>query len=886
MELIGRTREIADVVQRLRDRRLVTLMGPAGIGKTALARRVMGDIAGDFEFGAFFVDLTRVDDPQDVPGALAGQLGFATFDALVNSPSEQPALVVVDNCEHVTAVAADAIADLLASCDSPRVLATSRSPLDLPGESLVVLGPLGLPPPGSADGDTDAVRLFLDRTRDAGSAIADDQLDAVALLCRQLDGVPLALELAAAQTRAMPPGEILERLREGTDVLVRARFRGPDRHRSLTGMVQWSYRLLPPAAVALLDRLGVCAGPFTAALAASLGGDAGLGPDEAADALRLLVDSSLVVADTSAEVTRFRLPESVRMFALRQLRESGRYDEACGLLVDHVVAAAADEFAGIRRWDGGSFVRMLGMYDNAVAALRWCLAHDRTGDRALTLCALLWGVVHQGHTDEIAVLCDETLARWPDPAAPQAADAIATAATARFLVGDPDGALGLARTALDSAGASSTAPVLLRRAMAYAACATGDRSAAERLFAAVADGARNGGLLALALEADVNRAQLLADAGDLSAGRALASAARAEAIRADSPINEVWARSILAQFDLRADGATDPDTAGLAAVSAALDAARRLHYSAAIAVNMRTLAWGLIRAGRYPEAARTLLGLVDHVLSGGGIADLRGALLTAAELLHAVGDPGWPVLAATAWSLPPTGPVGSALDALAAIPPSDATPIERRDAIILVRRALRAQLAAPADPPGTRPAQSGRAAADLARLADRGQYWEVEFAGRVAHLKPSKGMSDIARLLSSPERELHCLELMGAAVEEPTTGDLLDRSARLQYEQRIRDLQAEVDAARADHDRGRADRAELEMDALVDHLTAALGLAGRGRRSGGSAERARSAVTQRIRSTIRAVRAAHPEFARHLEASVSTGSYCAYRPERPVDWRR
>ena len=169
MELIGRTRETAEVLERLRDRRLVTLIGPAGIGKTALARSVLRLVSGDYELGVHVVDLTGVNVAQDVAGAIAAQLGFASFDALINSPTEQPALVLVDNCEHVTATAADAIAALLASCESPRVLATSRSPLDVPGESLVVLAPLGLPAPGTAELETDAVRLFLDRARDAGA---------------------------------------------------------------------------------------------------------------------------------------------------------------------------------------------------------------------------------------------------------------------------------------------------------------------------------------------------------------------------------------------------------------------------------------------------------------------------------------------------------------------------------------------------------------------------------------------------------------------------------------------------------------------------------------------------------------------------------------------
>lgn len=162
----------------------------------------------------------------------------------------------------------------------------------------------------------------------------------------------------------------------------------------------------------------------------------------------------------------------------------------------------------------------------------------------------------------------------------------------------------------------------------------------------------------------------------------------------------------------------------------------------------------------------------------------------------------------------------------------------------------------------------------------------MTFAGRRAHLKASKGMTDIGRLLATPGREIHCVQLMGAAVEESSTGELLDQLARRNYETRIRDLQADVEAAEADHDHARADHARLEMDALVDQLTAALGLGGRGRRSAGSAERARSAVTQRIRSTIRGIAVVHPEFARHLAAAVSTGTYCVYRPEHPVDWDR
>ena len=349
-----------------------------------------------------------------------------------------------------------------------------------------------------------------------------------------------------------------------------------------------------------------------------------------------------------------------------------------------------------------------------------------------------------------------------------------------------------------------------------------------------------------------------------------------------SPVNEVWAQSILAQLELRRDVA-----AGLDEVSLALDAARRIGYPAAVAVNLRALAWGLTRVGRHRDAAERLTELFDHLLARGGVAELRGALLTTAELLHALGNESWIRLAATAFSLPLAGPTNCAMDSMAQLPPHSGLPMNRRAAVTTARRELRTYLAGTPRRSRLRPRPPGVPAPPAAaRLVDRGQFWEVTFAGRTAHLKASKGMTDIGRLLSGPGREIHCLELMGAVAEEPSTGEVLDQRARSTYEQRIRDLQEDIDAAEADHDYSRADRSRLEMDALVDHLTAALGLGGRARRSGGSAERARSAVTQRIRSTIRGVDEAHPEFARHLATTITTGTYCVYRPENPVNWKR
>jgi hypothetical protein len=166
-----------------------------------------------------------------------------------------------------------------------------------------------------------------------------------------------------------------------------------------------------------------------------------------------------------------------------------------------------------------------------------------------------------------------------------------------------------------------------------------------------------------------------------------------------------------------------------------------------------------------------------------------------------------------------------------------------------------------------------------------GDQFEVGL-GSTTTLRSTKGLVDLARLIAADGDEVHCLELIGGeVVVAGHTGEVLDATARHAYEARVRELQAEIDEADADNDLARADRARVELDALVDELTAALGLGGRARTTGSSAERARSTVTQRIRAAIRRLDDVDPRLARHLRASVRTGVYCSYRPEEPVVWQ-
>jgi predicted ATPase len=883
MELIGRDHELAELVRRLAARRLVTVIGPGGIGKTALARAAAEEAGPAFELGWHVVDLSRVDAPDAVAGTLAGQLGFPSFEALVNSPGEQPALVLVDNCEHVTAAAAEAISDLLDACAAPTVLATSRSPLDVPGESLLPVGPLAVPRAGAVDVDVPAVRLFLERATDAGVELEEPQLSAVADLCRELDGMPLALEIAAARTRTMTPAEILTRLRGGSDVLSRPRYRGDARHRSVSATIDWSYRLLDGSVAETFEQLGVFAGPFTATMAGAvaLGDDAD--PAAVADVLHTLVDASLVAAEHRGDTTWYRLLATVRAYAGDRLAQRGRLEEAQDRFADHVVAETLRIMsAGHGGWDATVLAQLLASYDNIAAALRWSVAHDEDSSRSLLLCSVLWGVVHQSHVDDIAALSAEVVDRWPDPTLRFGADAAATRATALYLTGSPREAIELAERALAGGDHALLAPVTLRRVMGQARRALGDIDASIDMFAQAIAEARVRGAVALALECEVFRALVLADVGHRDEALAAVERARAEAQAIGSDINAVWARSAEGYIRLRDDPAT-----ARTAITEALATSRRLDYPAGVGLNLRSLALADIASGQLGAAAGVLLELLEELLIGGAFTDLRVALDAAAVVLHRSGRPAWADLAATAEALPVVTLMASVGHELFPLPSAGGRLLTGREAIPLATRELHALVDSPAPAP-TAGAVDAVAAGDdgsEAVFVNRGEWWELGFAGRTVHVKASKGLDDLAMLIASPDRELHCLDLVGAGVQESSTGGVIDDKARRQYEQRVRELQAEIDDAERDNDLARAERARIELDTLVDHLTAALGLGARSRDAGRTAERARSAVTQRVRATIRRIGDAHPELGRHLAASVTTGSYCSYRPERPVQWR-
>jgi len=869
---IGREAEIALVGERLQDRRLVTLVGPGGIGKTTVARAAADARARDFGEGSLMVDLTRVTSAEGVRESLAAQLGYGSFAALIDAPGDRSVLIVLDNCEHVVEAAAEAIDALLATCQMPTVLATSRVSLEVPGEMVVPLGPLGLPPLGSLEAP--AVELFRARAADAGAAV--EPSEALSELVRRLDGVPLAIELAAARSRSLTPTEILERLEQDLDVLERPRRRSASRHRSLRAAIDWSHDLLTADEQQLFARLAVIPGPFSLDFAHAVAGPVSPAPGRTADLLDGLVTASMVVAEPSGETTAYRVLDTLRGYGSERLHQGGLTAEVEERLVDHVVERMTDVIArGAAGWAADALHELLSLYDATAAAVRWCLANDAP-DQALLLTAVLWGAVHQAHTEEIGTLAEQVLERWPSVDHPLRADAAATAATCRYMLGDDAAAIALAEEALAQADASPFAGATLRRAVAQARRASGDAEGALAWFEAAADAAHRLGLRAMALESEAARAQILADLGDLEASLRAIDAVKAAAEDGGLEVSAAWALAVEGSIRLR----LDPQQA-TAVLRRAVEASEAIQYAAGRAVALRGLALAALLESDTAGAASRVLDLLEDLLSRGSTYELRMVLDVASATLERAGRTA-PAhdLAATALRMPVVSITASVGHELFPLDATGGRPLGVREATLVTRAELR-QLVGPTDGSPAAPAPDER----IGVLRRAGDLWEVGFSGDVVTIRGSKGLQDLVTLTQAAGREVHCLELVGGGLVEGSTGEVIDGEAKRAYEQRIRDLQADIDEAEAHHDLRRADRARAEMDALVDQLMEGLGLGGRARTPGSSAERARSTVTQRIRSTIRRLTEVHPSLGRHLAASVRTGTYCAYEPEVPTRWQ-
>jgi predicted ATPase/class 3 adenylate cyclase len=462
---VGRGTQITDIRALLADNRLVTLTGAGGAGKTRLAIEIAAQLTNQFADGIWYADLAPITDPVVVPLAVArafglpDQPGRSITDTLLRFARDRQMLLVLDNCEHLLEASAALVNDLLAACPMVTILATSREPIMVAGEINWQVPSLPL-----AD---EAIELFDDRARRARPdfAVTDSNIQTVTEICRRLDGMPLAIELAAARVRALSLDEIVGSLHDRFRVLTGGARTAVRRQQTLRASVDWSHAMLSKSECDLFCRLSVFMGGFDLEAAQAVSGGADAERYQVLDQLSLLVDKSLVVAENSGGPTRYRLLETVRQYALEKLGESGESEIVRARHRDHYTEMATRLDAPGRQ-DYAQLVEQAEIeIDNLRAAFAWS-RENADFAKAVELASSLQPLwLARGRIQEGLTWLDDVLARERTShpvTAPILARALADKAVLDGWVGiygtaDAERALALARELND--------PALLTRAL-------------------------------------------------------------------------------------------------------------------------------------------------------------------------------------------------------------------------------------------------------------------------------------------------------------------------------------------------------------------------------------------------------------------------------------
>ena len=411
---VGRAGALRDVAGLLDQYRLVTVTGPGGVGKTRLAGEVAEQVAGRFADGVWLAELAPLRDPAQVPGAVAAALGMREqpgvplADVLAGMLAGQQLLLVLDNCEHLIGAAAGLCAGLLLAADDVRILATSREPLRVAGEARYRLGPLALPGPDVAvDAGCEAVALFTDRARSADAQFALDGKNGpvVARLVARLDGMPLAIELAAARVEALGVAQLLDRLDDRLGLLTAGDRLAAARQRSLAATVAWSYQLLDDHERRVFRAISVFPGPFTLEAAEAVAG-AGAGP-----AVLRLVDCSLLSPPQAGPDGRSRyvMLETLRAYGTGLLAEAVE-EAAAAALAGYALGTAEQAAAGLQTGAGElDAARRLDAEDATLRqALAWAVDHDPAVALRLAVALAPWWALRGRLAGQYALLREVT----------------------------------------------------------------------------------------------------------------------------------------------------------------------------------------------------------------------------------------------------------------------------------------------------------------------------------------------------------------------------------------------------------------------------------------------------------------------------------------------
>jgi predicted ATPase/class 3 adenylate cyclase len=492
---IGREKELKLAQALFARSPLVTLTGQGGTGKTRLALHLAADRLDHYPGGAWLVELASVTDPAAVGPAVAAVLRIAErppvaiTDAIAESLRDERLLLVLDNCEHLIAASAELVSVLLRSCPQLKILATSREALSVPGESLLSVPSLGVPaddplPPLEELRAYEAVRLFVDRclSQLPAFALTAENADAIVRICRRLDGIPLALELAAARVRSLSVAEIAQRLDDRFRLLTGGGRTVVARQQTLRALIDWSYDLLGDAERKLFRRLAVFVRGWNLSAAEAVCADERVEHDSVLDLLAHLIDKSLVLMQDRGGIARYAMLETVREYAREKLLDSGETELLRGRHLDHFFHVVVDA----PPWNAGSPAAMRAAedYENFRAALEWIETDPHGRERELLLVGSMFGpAVARGRIAELRQSVEHALAH-SDPTAPTLGRARALLAAGQLAgmqqesYGDADRAeeaVGLLRSLGDKVELAYALLILARSRAALL-----DKAAAER----------------------------------------------------------------------------------------------------------------------------------------------------------------------------------------------------------------------------------------------------------------------------------------------------------------------------------------------------------------------------------------------------------------------
>jgi predicted ATPase/DNA-binding SARP family transcriptional activator len=625
-QLVGRDRELSELTSLVGAQRMVTLIGPGGVGKTKLAKRLANELWDEFDGAVFVIELAAVHDPASIVVALASATDvqqrqhLSVEETLIEYLRSRRALLVLDNCEHLRATVATLTERFLNSCPHMTFLATSREVIGLPGEQVWRVGPLEVPTEGSGTSvvaEVPAARLFVERAIAArpGFALGPDNVADVVRIVRRLDGMPLTIELAAARVRAMSVSALAERLENGFQLLSGAQPSVAFRHRTVDDLVAWSYDLLEPDEQVLFARLSVFTGAFELDAVEGVCGGQDLEVSKIPMLLANLVDKSMVQASDEGN-PRYRLLETLQEYGRDRIGDIGERDELRGRHAGWYLNLAERCAQGLAGPDESNAVALLDReFKNLRAAYLWSIEYADV-DVALRLVAAL---------REYAFRCMHAeISGWADTAAelPQASEhprypvVVAVGAYGRFVRGDLEGTIHLGQHAVEAADRLHVdSSGLAERALGNAWFYQGEASRGMHWMDLMVESAETGSAARLA-HAYYMRSVAYSSMGDTTSGIRLAEMSHDAAASSGSPTAQAQA--------LYASGvaltASDPVRAA-ELLQRAADVARDAGNRWIQAFALTEVLWLEASQGRPHEALERYADVIDLWYRGGDWAN-------------------------------------------------------------------------------------------------------------------------------------------------------------------------------------------------------------------------------------------------------------------------